>query len=294
MNAKRLVLAAALALSSPTWANPPAVDDKNEDKPARSEPAQKKTVTLCEKPLPALRSSLAFMPGEQLEFELDALGAKAGVMRMHVQRQQGGELPVQVEVRSSSFMSKVRRVRAKLTTFLHPRTLRPSRHVEDTVENEVPRTVSVVFGAKDRSVKMDATVGKKTLKKKFTYDKDVLDLAGAIYAIRQLRMKDGLPVCADVYGTRRMWRLSGTVLKREHVTTPLGEFDAWHLSGTAVRLDKPSLQREVHVWISDDARRLPLAAVGAIDLGAVRATLTSVSRPGEKRLEAGGMEDFKW
>jgi hypothetical protein len=293
MNAKRMVLAAVLALSSPTWANPP-VGDEDDDKPAAAPAVSTSTVALCANGLPALRPSLAFMPGEQLEFELDALGAKAGMMRMRVQRHEAGEIPVQVEVQSSSFMSKVRRVRAKLTTYLHPKTLRPSRHVEDSVENEVPRKVDVLFGAKDRSVKMNAIVGKQTSNKNFTYDKDVLDVAGALYAIRQLNMKEGLPVCADVYVTRRMWRLSGTVLKREHVTTPLGEFDAWHLSGTAVRLDKPSMKREVHVWISDDARRLPLAAVGAIDLGAVRATLTSVSRPGEKTLEAGGMEDFKW
>jgi hypothetical protein len=292
MNAKRMVLAAVLALSSPTWANPPGGEEDDAAKPADPKAAQ--AVALCATGLPSLRTPLAFAAGEQLEFELDALGAKAGMMRMSVQRQEAGELPVQVEVQSSTMMSKVRRVRAKLTSYLHPKTLRPSRHIEDTVENEVPRKVNVLFGAKDRSVKLNATVGKQVSNKSFTYDKDILDLGGALYAIRQLPMKEGLPVCADVYVTRRMWRLSGTVLKREHVTTPLGEFNAWHLSGTAVRLDKPSMKREVHVWISDDARRLPLAAVGAIDLGAVRATLTSVTRPGEKRLEAGGMEDFKW
>jgi hypothetical protein len=229
-----------------------------------------------------------------LEFDLDALGAKAGTMTMRVQRPESGALPVQVEVQSSSFMSSVRRVKAKLTSYLHPKTLRPSRHVEDAVENEVTRKVNVLFGAKDRSIKVDATVGQKNSHHNYTYDKDVLDVAGALYAIRQLPMKEGLPVCFDVYGTRRMWRLAGTVGAREHVTTPLGEFDAWHLTGTAVRLDKPSTKREVHVWISDDARRLPLAAVGAIDLGAVRATLTTVARPGEKREKAGGKEDFKW
>ena len=42
------------------------------------------------------------------------------------------------------------------------------------------------------------------------------------------------------------------------------------------------------MWITDDERRLPLAAVGTIDLGAVRATLTSCSRPGEKGQQAPG------
>lgn len=293
MNAKRMVLAAVLALTSPAWAeDSEAPKTATDGKPA--EKAPKVDVALCDAPLPALRSDRAFMPGELLEFELDALGAKAGTMTMRVRRPESGALPVQVEVRSSAFMSSIRRVKARLTTYLHPTTLRPSRHEEDTVENEVQRKVKVLFGTKERTVQVDAKVGKRARTYSLRYDKDVLDLGGALYAIRQLPLKEGLPVCFDVYGTRRMWRMTGTVAAREHVTTPLGEFDAWHLSGTAVRLDKPSLQREVHIWISDDARRLPLAAVGAIDLGAVRATLTSVVRPGEKRQEAGGKEDFKW
>ena len=128
----------------------------------------------------------------------------------------------------------------------------------------------------------------------FSYEQEGLDVAGTVYMLRQLPLKEGLPVCFDVYGVRRMWRMTGTVLKREHVSLPLGEFNAWHLSGTAVRMDKPSMKRDVHVWISDDARRLPLAALGTIDLGAVRATLTSVSRPGEKVQQAQGKEQLKW
>jgi hypothetical protein len=75
---------------------------------------------------------------------------------------------------------------------------------------------------------------------------------------------------------------------------PIGEFDAWHLSGLAIRLDDHRQRREVHMWISDDEKRLPLVTVGTIDLGAVRATLTSFTRPGEKRAKAQGKETLKW
>jgi hypothetical protein len=101
-------------------------------------------------------------------------------------------------------------------------------------------------------------------------------------------------VCFDVYGIRRMWRMSGKVEGKEHVSLPVGEFDTWHLVGEAVRLDNHSLRREVHVWITADERRLPVAALGAIDLGAVRATLTGFSRPGGKKAKAEGKESLKW
>lgn len=249
----------------------------------------------CDKGLPALRTPLAFKPGELLEFDLDAMGAKAGKLTMRVQRPVGGTLPVLVEAQTNTLFSKVRRVRGSATSYLHPKTLRPSRYAEEAVENEQRRKVDVVFGAQDKSVKVDYQVADKPRGHyDYTFDKDGLDVAGAIYLIRQLPLKKDLPVCFDVYGIRRMWRMTATVVEREHVSLPLGEFDAWHLAGTAVRLDRPSQTRDVHVWITDDERRLPLAAVGAIDLGAVRLTLSGVKRPGEKPLESQGKEELKW
>ncbi len=287
------LVASLLLLASAAQAQQvPEGDDTKDTSPQPAAPAE--PVPACPSALPALRTPIAFMPGEHLEFDLDALGAQAGKMSMKVQRPEKGSLPVQIEAQTNTFFSKVRRVKAQAMSYLHPRTLRPSRYTEDATENEVHRKVDVAFGSKDRSVKVDYVVGKRSGRFNYTYDKDGLDVAGAIYLMRQLPMKEGLSVCFDVYGIRRMWRMTGTVVKREHVSLPLGEFDAWYLSGVAVRLDKPSQKREVHVWISDDARRLPLVAVGTIDLGAVRATLTSYSRPGDKRKEAQGKENLKW
>lgn len=295
----RTLLAAWLTLSTATaWAQlPDAEADKPEAEKTEAADKEKQPVTVapCAQALPALRTPMAFMPGEVLEFDLDAMGAQAGKMVMRVQKQKDGHLPVEVEAQTNSFFSKVRRVKGSATTYLHPRTLRPKRYVEDTTENEQRRKVEVAFGAKDRSVKVDYQIGKRPKGQlNYTYDKDGLDVAGSIYLLRQLPLQENLQVCFDVYGVRRLWRMQGAVVKREQVTTPLGQFNAWHMQGVAIRLDRPSQKREVHVWISDDARRLPLAAVGTLDLGAVRATLTSVSRPGEKRQEAGGEEDMKW
>ncbi|MCK8496383.1 DUF3108 domain-containing protein [Myxococcus fulvus] len=304
MSTLRTLLATCLMLTSggAAWAQLPDTEaDKPEgDKPAEATEAKPNeapiTVEPCAQALPALRMPLAFMPGEVLEFDLDAMGAQAGKMTLRVQKPQDGQIPVLAQAETNSFFSKVRRVRGSATTWLNPRTLRPKRYVEDATENEMRRKVEVAFTHKDRAIKVDYQIGQRPKGQfNYTYDKDGLDVAGSIYLLRQLPLEENLSVCFDVYGVRRLWRMQGQVLKKEKVTTPLGQFDAWHLVGTAVRLDRPKQKREVHVWLSDDARRLPLAAVGTLDLGAVRATLTSVSRPGEKRQEAGhGKEEMKW
>lgn len=294
----RTLLAAVLSLSTASaWAQLPDTEvDAPEPSKAEAEQAEAPlTVAPCTSALPALRTPMAFMPGEVLEFDLDAMGAQAGTMTMRVHKPKDGQLPIQVEAQTNTFFSKVRRVRGSATAYLHPRTLRPRRYVEDTLENEQRRKVDVAFGQKERTVRVDYQFGQRPKGQfNYTFDKDGLDVAGAIYLLRQLPLEDDLQLCFDVYGVRRMWRMQGSVVKREQVTTPLGQFNAWHMKGVAVRLDHPKQQREVHVWISDDARRLPLAAVGTIDLGAVRATLTAVSRPGEKPQKSEGQETMKW
>ena len=141
---------------------------------------------------------------------------------------------------------------------------------------------------------LSATLNEQHGEADLPFSADGLDVAGAIYLMRQLPLKAGLPICFDAYGIRRMWRTWGKVVGKEHVSLPVGEFEAWHIAGEAARVDIPNLRREIHVWVSDDPRRLPLAALGAIDLGAVRATLTAFNRPGEKSGKAENKGNIKW
>src|SRR5688500_13076230 len=216
MSSMRTLLAAPLTLSTGTaWAQLPdtEADKPDSDTPAAEVEKEKKVplkVEPCAQGLPALRTPMAFMPGEVLEFDLDAMGAQAGKMTMRVQKPQNGQLPVQVDAETNSFFSKVRRVRGSATTYLHPKTLRPRRYVEDATENEMRRKVEVAFGQKDRSVKVDYQFGKRPKGQyNYTYDKDGLDVAGSIYLLRQLPFQENLEVCFDVYGVRRMWRMQG-------------------------------------------------------------------------------------
>jgi hypothetical protein len=244
-------------------------------------------------PLPAMRTPLAFGPGEQLEYDLDAMGAKAGRMTMSVKPVRDSKLPVEVSIETNTFFSKVRRVHGTGTSFLNPKTLHPTRYLEDATENEIHRVADVSF-AKPKSAHLVSSINDHSNEADLPYASEGLDVAGAIFLMRQLPMKEGQSICFDIYGIRRMWRVWGTVQPKEHVSLPVGEFEAWHLAGQAARLDIPQARREVHVWISDDPRHLPLAALGSIDIGTIRATLTGFTRPGEKKTEAENKANIKW
>jgi hypothetical protein len=238
------------------------------------------------------KTPFAFGPGETLEFDIDAMGAKAGHMTMAVKPLKDGRLPVEVSIATNTFFSKMRKVRGTGTSYLNPRTLRPARYFEDATENEWHRVADVTFN-KPKSAHLVSTINDRTGEADLAFGDEGLDVGGAIYLMRQLPLKEGTQLCFDVYGIRRMWRVWGTVQPREHVSLPLGEFESWHLAGTAARLDLPAMRREIHVWISDDARRLPLAALGAIDIGTVRATLSAYSRPGDGKAAAENKANLK-
>ncbi len=244
--------------------------------------------------LPPVRLPLAFQAGETLDYDLDAMGAKAGRMTMKVLPQKNGALPVEVSAQTNTFFSKVRKVKGSGTSYMNPRTLRPLRYFEDSVEDSVHRIADVAFYPKDKRVHLVSTIDGTTHQWDMGWANEGLDVAGTIYMLRQLPFKEGLKVCFDAYGIRRMWRTWGRVVGKEHISMPVGEFEAWHIEGVAARIDMPDVRREIHVWITDDPRRLPLAALGAIDLGTVRATLTGFTRPGDKQTRAEPKGNLKW
>ncbi len=242
-------------------------------------------------------SPLPFASGETLEFDVDALGAKAGsmVMRVLPAKRAATEvrLPIEVEVATNTFFSKIRRVRGTATSTIDARTVRPLRYLEDATEDDQHRIADVSFAHQTHVARLVSTINGRTGSADLPWGNDISDVSSAVFLLRSLPLKAGQQLCFDVYGIRRIWRVWGTV-SREHVSMPLGEFEAWHLAGQAARHDLPDQRREMHVWISDDARRLPLAALGTIDLGAVRATLTKVSRPGEKTARAENKANLTW
>jgi len=240
-----------------------------------------------------IKTPIAFGPGETLEYDLDALGAKAGTMTMRVLPVREGLMPIEVHAKTNTFFSKVRRVDGTGTSFLWPKTLRPARYYEDAQENEWHRVADVSF-RKNKTAKLISTINGAVSTAELTYGNDVSDVAGAVFLMRQLELKEGKSLCFDVYGIRRIWRVWGKVQPKEHVSLPVGEFETWHLAGEAARHDWQDARRDIHVWITADERRLPIAALGSIDLGAVRATLTSFSRPGDGSQKAENKGNLKW
>lgn len=237
-------------------------------------------------PLPAIKT-VHLPAGETLAYDIDVLAANAARMEVETLPRANGLQTIRVRIKTNTFFNKVRRVRAEAKSYLNPRSLKPTRYTEDATEDDErkvadvtfnpagqpPATVSIKYGTNPKA-------GEKLSEIFGRYGHDALDELGAVYYIRSMDLRPGLPLCFDVYAMRRMFRVWGTVGEIEKVSTPAGEFQAFHVTGTAARLDQTSFQRDLHVWITADEKRIPVGALGGIDLGPVRATLTHVGAPG--------------
>jgi hypothetical protein len=238
---------------------------------------------------------LPFPIGELLTYDVDVLGARAGRMTFEVMPQPhfDAEIPVRVRAESNTFFDKLRKTKGEIVSTLRPHDLRPSKFHEEVVEGKLARVADVIFSpervahltwrsnsssedGKASSPEARAAPGEAEYRK-IAYANDGLDYVGGLFLFRSLPLQIGQSFCFDAYATKRMWRVEGSVEAREHISIPAGEFDAYHLSGVA-RSFTGDLKREIHVWLSDDARRLPLAAVGAFYLGSARATLVEIRR----------------
>jgi len=278
-----VVLTASLIVASPSGSSP-----GGSVAPARD---------LSCKALPPIQKPLAFPVGETLGYEITYSVVKAGKATFRVLPPFKGKVHLQANAKSNSFFNKIRRMQGEVDSYVDLETLFPSRVVEDADEEAIHHRTEVEFNSKDHVIEVNETRNERSGHVAHTYSNEGLDLLSLIYYLRQLplqKMQTTGDVCLDVYGFGRMWHFVGKVTKRQHRSLAVGEFEAWQLSGYAIRWDDRNRQMELRIWISDDPQRLPLELHVGMNFKVVQATLTSFKRPGEKPKKAEGMQHLTW
>jgi Protein of unknown function (DUF3108) len=103
--------------------------------------------------------------------------------------------------------------------------------------------------------------------------------SGAMMALSQ-PLKPGETYTFDVFSGGNRYVFAFTVEKHERITTALGTFDTLRIEPSVVWLSEGSFRsqaRQTTVWITDDARHLPVRISSAVFIGEVRADLVRVT-----------------
>jgi Protein of unknown function (DUF3108) len=232
--------------------------------------------------LPPLAARRPWAPGEVLDFQVQAMGVvQAGTLQLAVERPilGGRQIPLRARMQNTSVFAKIRRVRGVAGSFVDLRTLRPARYRDDVDQDGLRRTTDTRLDRNEPLVRMEWTSGADKGVTEFTRESEVLDILSALYYLRAADLRPGAALCFDLLANRRYWRLAGRVAEKpEPVDTPAGSFQTVRVDTTLTRADDPTRKRPLVLWISADARRLPVAAGSEVDLGPVVATLARVSR----------------
>lgn len=222
-----------------------------------------------------------FTPGEALTYSLDLLGAEIGTMEVRLglpPRAEKGRaaLEIRSRARASSFVStNVSRLAGEASMLLGAR-MEPLRYHEEVDDDNLHRQQTVEFPPRDGQLLVKATRDGEPEPISLATDPDARDLLSTYYLLRAQPLTAGSTMCAEVYAGRRLWRVDGTVGGKETIETPIGKVAAIRIDAHAVRFDDPGVTRSAHIWVTDDARRLPVVALADVKGRVVRAQLTKV------------------
>ena len=227
--------------------------------------------------------------GEQLTFKLDVLGVELGTFEMTVARAPSadrslGATLVQARGKTSDVVSSNARRVDGWSSALITADGEPVRYREEFDEGNTHRSQEVQFPARSGALDVRATRNGDPDPVALAATPGARDLLSSLFVLRRQKLLPGGQLCAEIYGARRMWRVDGKVAERpELVETLLGKVEAIRIDAVATRLDDPRVTRKAHVWITTDARRLPVVILGDIRGRYVRAQLAQAT-PGHKRI----------
>ena len=93
------------------------------------------------------------------------------------------------------------------------------------------------------------------------------DGLAVLYALRTRAFKAGDRVVTPVADSGSLYTVTATVSAPETVRVPLGEFSAWKLNVSIVDGQRQAVWKDVAIWISNDARRLPVKLQAELSIG---------------------------
>jgi hypothetical protein len=226
---------------------------------------------------PLAAGPLPFKTGETLTYDLDLFGmVKGGSLELSVERPMpGGKvLPLRARARTDPSVENMLRLAAVAFSWVDARTASPERYREEAEEDGVHKVSDVRLAPPGPEVEISYEVGERHGTARLPRQAPVLDAVSAVYYLRAARDR----YCLDLVARGRLWRVTAGVAPRtEKLDTAVGKVEVQRLDARATLADRPQdPARQMHLWFTTDARRLLVAAVGDIDLGPMRATLTGV------------------
>jgi hypothetical protein len=178
---------------------------------------------------------------------------------------------------SNDFFSSFFQVRDRVESFVGVDDLLPRRFEKHLREGNYAADDTVRFDQRQHmAIYADGRI--------FEILPDTHDVLSAFYDARTRELRPGASVNLDCHADRKNYPLKTQVHRRERVSVPAGDFDCLVIEPM---LRTPGLFRNegsLTIWLTDDARRIPVQMKSKLPIGSVSVVLTGI----EERPTAGG------
>jgi hypothetical protein len=216
---------------------------------------------------------------EKLVYDVSWTGMKAGSAVLEVSAQ-GDELRIVNTIRSSGLVSAFFSMDDKTESVIFGKkdgTLSglPKFFREKINEGKTHTVKEARFDF--TNLRVDSSDLLKKTEKTDPISARTYDSLSSLYFIRAGELVPGESIYFDLYDFKHLWNTEVRVVKREEIRTPLGKFKTILVSTQLKFKGVPSRVGNLTVWISDDARRIPVRITTKLKLGEITMTLVGGS-----------------
>lgn len=218
--------------------------------------------------------------GEYFQFSIDWNGLNGGSSLMQVQNLHtvGGRRTYRVvtKAESNSFVSKFYKVRDRAESFIDAETLVSRRFVKHLREGSYKQDIDVRF---------DQDARKAVYSGGTTYDvpAQVHDVLSAFYYVRTRPLVIGQTFSIPTHDNRKSYEMEVRVHKKERVEVPAGKFDCILVEPVLKSEGVFKSKGSIHVWLTDDDRRIPVLVKSKVPIGSIAVSLTDMRLAFERR-----------
>jgi hypothetical protein len=223
---------------------------------------------------------IPFHDGERLRYRVSWLGIPAADadVRLHRDHADGDGWTAEVWIRTNKLTDALFRMRDYMredfsSTSLASRDIYIRQH-----EKRRRAEYRVTFDHRAGVVTAVKRGRRGVVTRRFTGGNPWGPFSGAMMALSQ-PLEIGRTLRFDVFSGNNRYVFDFKVTGRQHLSTPVGEFDAFRIEPSVVYLTDGKMReqaRESTIWISDDGRSTPLRMESSVFIGKIRIDLVQL------------------
>ncbi len=222
------------------------------------------------------RPAFALPVPEHLTYELAWNGIYAGTSTLSISRNGNGYKIVST-AKSADYISLFYKVRDMAQSIARAGSFASLSYNIKTREGCHKKDLGVLFAGDDGRKKtafMDYTFKKE---RDYQTPPGIMDPLSSFFYVCTLPLEVGKPVHVTIFDDEKVWDVKVLVLRKERVKTWAGTFNTILIEPL---MESSGIFRHsgaVYIWLTDDARHIPVMLESKVKIGAIRAILKKVS-----------------